>query len=84
MWSGAAFNPEIGTTKGFAGGGWSADFSVPAAAMAQLVARNASYPIRYDLSLDGNDDANVPWLARPSLIPSLCTYFTRAGIEWRR
>ena len=23
-------------------------------------------------------------LARPSLIPSLCTTFTRAGIEWRR
>ena len=22
--------------------------------------------------------------ARPSLIPSLCTPFTRAGIEWRR
>ena len=22
--------------------------------------------------------------ARLSLIPSLCTYFTRAGIEWRR
>ena len=22
--------------------------------------------------------------ARPSLIPSLCTHFTRAGIEWRR
>ena len=22
--------------------------------------------------------------ARPSLIPSLCTRFTRAGIEWRR
>ena len=22
--------------------------------------------------------------ARPSLIPSLCTQFTRAGIEWRR
>ena len=21
---------------------------------------------------------------RPSLIPSLCTHFTRAGIEWRR
>ena len=23
-------------------------------------------------------------VARPSLIPSLCTHFTRAGIEWRR
>ena len=22
--------------------------------------------------------------ARPSLIPSLCTHFERAGIEWRR
>ena len=22
--------------------------------------------------------------ARPSLIPSLCTHFTRAGIDWRR
>ena len=22
--------------------------------------------------------------ARPSRIPSLCTHFTRAGIEWRR
>ena len=22
--------------------------------------------------------------ARPSLIPSLCTHFARAGIEWRR
>ena len=27
----------------------------------------------------------VPKLkARPSLIPSLCTHFARAGIEWRR
>ena len=24
------------------------------------------------------------FMARPSLIPSLCTHFTRAGIEWRR
>ena len=23
-------------------------------------------------------------MARPSLIPSLCTHFKRAGIEWRR
>ena len=23
-------------------------------------------------------------MVRPSLIPSLCTHFTRAGIEWRR
>ena len=23
-------------------------------------------------------------MARPSLIPSLCTHYTRAGIEWRR
>ena len=26
----------------------------------------------------------TPVEARPSLIPSLCTHFTRAGIEWRR
>lgn len=49
-----------GTTEGFAGGAWSGDFVVTAAAMAQLAALNTSYPIKYDLSLDGNDDANVP------------------------
>ena len=29
-------------------------------------------------------DALAKTNARPSLIPSLCTPFTRAGIEWRR
>ena len=29
-------------------------------------------------------DNNLSYKARPSLIPSLCTHFTRAGIEWRR
>ena len=29
-------------------------------------------------------DMDARSLARPSLIPSLCTHFTRAGIEWRR
>ena len=32
---------------------------------------------------DGNLWSRV-MQARPSLIPSLCTHFTRAGIEWRR
>ena len=33
-----------------------------------------------------NLSARVGFLnpARPSLIPSLCTHFTRAAIEWRR
>ena len=30
-----------------------------------------------------NPEAGIQ-TARPSLIPSLCTHFTRAGIEWRR
>ena len=29
-------------------------------------------------------DAQIEEEARPSLIPSLCTHCTRAGIEWRR
>ena len=36
---------------------------------------------------DGSDDRHIHYYhieARPSRIPSLCTHFTRAGIEWRR
>ena len=33
----------------------------------------------------GKGAANFTFVpARPSLVPSLCTHFTRAGIEWRR
>lgn len=67
-WSGIAFSNEIGSTKGFTGGQWQGTFTVPAAAIEQLTARNTSYPIKYDLSLDGNDDANVPWLAPGRLL----------------
>ena len=31
-----------------------------------------------------NDRTQLFNTARPSRIPSLCTHFTRAGIEWRR
>ena len=34
--------------------------------------------LSYDMALD------LIKAARPSLIPPLCTHFTRAGIEWRR
>ena len=32
----------------------------------------------------GYSDPGVVSVARPSPIPSLCTHFTRTGIEWRR
>ena len=32
----------------------------------------------------GGQISNTAAQARPSLIPCLCTHFTRAGIEWRR
>ena len=53
---------------GFVGGAWSGEFSVPAAAMAQLAARNRSYPLVYDLDPNGNNDANLPWLAPGRLL----------------
>ena len=69
LWAGGApFKNEIGTMAGFKGGAWSGGFSVPAAAMAQLTARNKSYPIVYDLDPDGNNDADVPWLAPGRLL----------------
>ena len=67
-WAGAAFKNEIGTLSGFKGGEWSGEFIVPAQAVSQLVARNKSYPIEYDLDPDGNDDANIPWLAPGRLL----------------
>ena len=41
---------------------------VPPAALRQLAARNASYSMRYDTDPDGNNEANVPWLAPGRLL----------------
>ena len=68
QWAGVTFNNQIGTMVGFKGGEWTGEFTVPAEAMAQLTARNSSYPIAYDLDPDGNDDANIPWLAPGRLL----------------
>ena len=66
--NGPTFSNEIGSIKGFQGGAWSASFTVPAGAMLQLKARNATYPIEYDTDPSGNNDANVPWLAPGRLL----------------
>lgn len=68
QWAGETFNNQIGTMAGFRGGEWNGEFNVPVAAIEQLTARNSSYPIAYDLDPDGNDDANVPWLAPGRLL----------------
>ena len=55
---------EIGATpRNFSGGAWSGGFSVPAAVMAQLSARNASYPIAW-----GPEESIVPWLVPGRLL----------------
>ena len=45
-WAGQRFGraQEVGTAAGFSGGAWSGSFSVPAAVVTQLAARNASRP----------------------------------------
>ena len=71
-WAGARFGraQEVGAaqTAGFEGGLWRGDFVVPPAALRQLVARNASYRMPYDNDPDGNNEANVPWLAPGRLL----------------
>ena len=65
-WGGAPLRnlQEVGSTPpAFAGGEWSASLAVPPAALAQLKARNASYPLPYDAA-----DANVSWLAPGRLL----------------
>jgi len=47
---------------------WIGQFSVPPAAIEQLKARNASYPLVYDTDPQSTDDANVPWLAPGRLL----------------
>ena len=41
---------------------------MPPAVLTQLRARNASYDLDYDLDPNGNDEANVPWLAPGRLL----------------
>ena len=71
-WAGARFGraQEIGAaqTARFAGGVWRGGFVVPPAALRQLEARNASYSMPYDTDPDGNNEANVPWLAPGRLL----------------
>ena len=71
-WAGARFGraQEIGAeqTARFAGGTWRGGFVVPPAALRQLEARNASYSMPYDTDTDGNNEANVPWLAPGRLL----------------
>ena len=90
-WEGTLFgkNPSVGSLTGFKGGRWEAKFSVPAAVLQDLKARNASYPLVYDTDPLGTDDANVPWLAPGRLLvfakykPLLNDTFNASGaIEW--
>ena len=67
-WAGAAFHKEIGNATGFAGGRFQAQFNVPQSALDQLTGLNRTYPLSYDLDPDGNNDANVPWLAPGRLL----------------
>lgn len=48
--------------------GGSGAFLVPTEVRTQLQARNATYHIEYDLDPQGNDDANVAWLAPGRLL----------------
>ena len=69
-WAGEHFarGQPIGTSSGFAGGVWRQELRVPPAVLTQLRARNASYDLDYDLDPNGNDEANVPWLAPGRLL----------------
>jgi len=69
-WEGTLFgkNPSVGSLDGFKGGRWEATFSVPAAVLQDLKARNASYPVVYDTDPLSTDDANVAWLAPGRLL----------------
>ena len=67
-WAGEQFVKEIGNATGFSGGAFEATFNVPAAAIEQLQDLNRTYPLKYDLDPEGNDDANVPWLAPGRLL----------------
>jgi hypothetical protein len=62
-------HPSVNSmSPAFAGGAWSGEFTVPPTVIAQLQERNESYPIVWDTSTDGNNDANVPWLAPGRLL----------------
>jgi len=67
-WSGEIFQKEIGNATNFKGGHFDASFMVPQSALDQLQALNESYPLVYDLDPEGNNDANVPWLAPGRLL----------------
>jgi len=86
-WAGERFGRahEIVAAGGFSGGRWTGTFSVPAAVLEQLAARNRSYDLSYDLDPNSNDEANVPWLAPGRLLiwakykPLLNDSFNAAG-----
>jgi hypothetical protein len=51
-----------------AAGGWKGEFTVPAAVLAQLRARNQTWPLTYDLDPNSTNDANTPWLGPGRLL----------------
>ena len=50
----------------------------------QPFGKDVSVPAAIIETTHGDRRLGTHVLARPSLIPSLCAYFTRAEIEWRR
>lgn len=68
-WAGVRFRraQEV-TPHSQSGGVWTGTFVVPPGVIAQLKARNASYPVVYDTDPEGSNDANVPWLAPGRLL----------------
>jgi len=47
---------------------WECNFTVPMAVQAQLVKRNQSFPLDYDLDPSSNNEPNVAWLAPGRLL----------------
>ena len=61
-------------------------FSVSLYAIPEILRGREYYAHTVAAALEHNVSGPRPGttMARPSPIPSLCTHFTRAGIEWRR
>ena len=71
-WVGTSFgrNPELcGDGAGaMVNGDWTCKFTVPSRVISQLKARNASFPLEYDLRTNSTNDANTAWMAPGRLL----------------
>ena len=60
--------PASGRGLAPSSGPWKCSFTVPTAVSKQLVARNESFPLDYDLDPASNNEPNVAWLAPGRLL----------------